>query len=510
MVYVLTLDTGLTMSKALVFSLDGTEVGAGSSKPPTLYPKTGWTERDPEDLWRHAAQAIREAIAHSAIRPEEIVCVAATGHGNGLYCLDERFRPTRNGILSIDTRASETLTQLRKEGTQVKAHPLTGNQLWAGSPPVLMRWIKDHEPDVYERTRHICMVKDYIKYKLTGELNTDHTDFTGGALADTSKVTYAREILEAYGIPEVWDMLPPMLDSWAIGGRVTKQSSDDTGLVEGTPVATGGMDLHMTALGCGCISGGQLSIVVGTWSINSLIMERPAIVPDILFATTHCLPDRWLLMDGSPTSATNLDWFVENFCFWEKMEAEKRGMSPFEIVNEEIRDMEPSSAGIIFHPFLYGSNIQPSARAGFYGLGGWHRRRDLLRAIFEGVCFSHLNHVEKLRSIQRDQEAFIAGGGKRSEVWVQMFADILNTPINIPKANELGALGCAITAAVASGSYPDHPTAVKNMCAVAKRREPRAEANRIYMQKYDLYRMLLDSMMPAWDRMYQTIQDMTD
>lgn len=503
----LAVDSGLTMSKALIFSLDGREVGFGSSKPPTLYPKTGWTERNPEDLWRHAARAIKEAITRSGVEPKEIACVAVTGHGNGVYCLDDNFRPTRNGILSIDTRASETLVRLHQEGTLERAHPFTGNQVWTGSPPVLMRWIKDNEPGVYEQTRYICMVKDYIRCRLTGELSTDHTDFTGGALGDTSKATYAREILEAYGIPEVWKMLPPMLDSWAIGGRVTREGSEATGLVEGTPVAMGGMDLDMTALGCGCLDAGQMSIIVGTWSINSLIMERPAIVPDVLFTSTYCVPNRWLLMHGSATSATNLDWFVEHFCFWEKTESEKRGMSPFKIVDEEIRDMAPSSCDIIFHPFLYGSNIQPSARAGFYGLGGWHRRKDLLRAVFEGVCFSHLNHVEKLRSIQRDREAFIAGGGKRSEIWTQMFADILDTPIKIPQADELGALGCAITAAVASGCYPDHPTAVKNMCTVVKEQQPNPQANRIYMKKYDLYKMLLNSMIPVWDRMYQTIQD---
>jgi len=414
--------------------------------------------------------------------------------------------PTRNGILSTDTRASETLVKLYEERAQEKAHPLTGNQIWVGSPPVLLRWIKDHEPEVYRRTRHICMVKDYIRYRLTGELATDPTDFTGGGLADTSKAAYATEILEAYGIPEVWDMLPPMLDSWAIGGRVTRESSLETGLAEGTPVAMGGMDIDMTALGCGCLDPGQMCIIVGTWAINGLILERPAIVPGILFTSTYCLPNRWLLMDGSPTSATNLDWFVEQFCFREKMEGDHRGVSPFEIVNEEIAQMGPASCDIVFHPFLYGNNAQPAARAGFYGLGGWHSRADLLRAVLEGVCFSHLSHIEKLRSVGRDREAFIAGGGKRSEVWMQMFADVLNTPITLPEGDELGALGCAITAAVAAGLYPDHREGVRKMCSIPQQKRPDPKANSIYMEKYALYKMLLHSMTPAWDRMVQTFQ----
>jgi len=397
--------------------------------------------------------------------------------------------------------------QLRKERVLEKAQPLTGNQIWAASTPVLMRWIKDNEPEVYRKTRHICMVKDYIKYKLTGELSTDHTDFTCAALADISKIAYSKEILEAYGIPEVHNMLPPMLDSWVIGGEVTRECSLETGLKEGTPVATGGIDIDMTALGCGCLDVGQMCIIVGTWSINSLILEHPKIIPDILFTSTYCVPRRWFLMDGSATSATNLDWFVDQFCFWEKSEGEKRGLSPFDIVNEEIRDMNPDSCDIIFHPFIYGNNIQPTARAGFYGLGGWHQRADLLRAILEGVCFSHLSHVEKLRSVQREQEAFIAGGGKRSEIWTQMFADILNTPIKTPVTDELGALGCAITAAVAAGFYPDHRTAVAKMCSILREQRPNPDANLIYMKKYTLYKMVLNSMIPVWDTMFQTIQE---
>ncbi|MBW2059072.1 MAG: carbohydrate kinase, partial [Deltaproteobacteria bacterium] len=460
MAYMLAVDSGLTMCKAVVFSLDGEEVGSGSSRPPTLYPRAGWAERDPEALWSHVVRAIREAVTRAGLEAEEIGCVTLTGHGNGLYCLDGDFLPTRSGILSVDTRASATVERLREEDTPARVHAVTGNQVWAGSPPVLLRWIKDNETEVYRRTRHICLVKDYIRYRLTGELNTDHTDATGGALADTSKGAYAREIYEAYGIPEAWGMLPPILDSWALGGRVTRECSAETGLAPGTPVAVGGMDLDMTALGCGCIRPGQMSIIVGTWSINSLIMDRPALVPDILFTSTYSVPGLWLLMDGSATSATNLDWFVEQLCFWEKKEGETRGVSPFQIVDEEVREMTPSSCEIIFHPFIYGSNVQPSARAGFYGLGGWHRREDMLRAVLEGVCFSHLSHVERLRFVRQEDEAFIAGGGKRSDVWTQIFADVLGTPIRVPRADELGALGCAITGAVASGCYPDHETAV--------------------------------------------------
>ncbi len=509
MPYLLAIDCGLTVTKAVIFSTEGKEIAHGSTKPETSYPKAGWVERDPEDLWRHVCLAIKDAMSCSGLEPEQIIGVTITGHGNGIFCLDKELSPTRPGILSLDTRASETLTTLAEEGTLEKAHPITGNQVWAASSPVLLRWIKDKEPKVYGKTKFVCVVKDYIRYKITGELNTDHTDCSGGALIDIKNISYSRDVLDAYGISEVNEMLPKMLDPWVISGKVTYTSALETGLKEGTPVSTGGIDIVMTALGCGCMDEGQMCVIVGTWSINGIVMEKPVINKNALLTCTYCAPQRWYQVDASPSSASNLDWFMEQFCHFEKTEAERRGVSPFEIINEELGGMNPRSCDIIFHPFLYGSNIQPSARAGFYGLGGWHKRADLLRAIYEGVCFSHLNHVQNLRSTLSDKEAYISGGGSRSEIWTQMFADILNTPINVPKGDELGALGSAINAAVAVGFYEDHREAVNCMCSVIRKHEPDPKAHEIYMKKYDHYNEILGVMKTPWKHMYRTMHEMT-
>lgn len=507
MMYLMAIDCGLTVSKAVIFSTEGKEMARGFTKPETSYPKAGWAERDPEVLWHHVCRAVRDAMTHSGLEPGQIIGVTVTGHGNGIFCLDKDLSPARPGILSIDTRASETLVTLAGEGTLEKAQPITGSQLWAASSPVLLRWIKDNEPEVYIKTKFICEVKDYIRYKITGELSTDHTDFSGGALIDIANISYSKEILDAYGIPEVNEMLPRMLDPWAISGMVTRACALETGLKEGTPVATGGIDIVMTALGCGCLDEGQMCVIVGTWSINGIVMEKPVINQNALLTTTYCVPRRWYQADASPSSASNLDWFMEQFCHFEKTEAKRRGVSPFEIINEELGNMNPGSCDIIFHPFIYGSNIQPSARAGFYGLGGWHKRPDLLRAIYEGVCFSHLCHVRNLRSVMSDREAYISGGGKRSEIWTQMFSDILNIPIQVPMGDELGALGSAINAAVAVGFYKDHREAVSCMCSIIRKHEPDLKAHEIYMKKYDRYNEILGAMKTPWNHMYRTMND---
>lgn len=506
MEYVLSLDCGITMTKAVIFSSYGKEKGIGFSKPPVIYPKLGWVEKVPIELWKHAAQAIKGALADSGIDPKEIACVAITAHGSGIFCLDKDCEPTRNGIISTDRRAASTVEKLTNEGVSELSFPITGVNLWTGSAPVLMRWIKENEPDVYKKTRYICLAKDYLKYMLCGELSTDFTDATASALLDTWNYRKAPQIFEYFGVKEVETMVPPVLDSWALAGKVSKSGAKQTGLMEGTPVAEGGVDYCMTTLGAGCIEPRQLCFIVGTWSINSLIIDHSVNAPEVLLGQAYSAPKLWILMDGSPSSATNLDWFVGQFCHWELLEGEKRNLSPFDVVNEEIKDMGPESCDIIFHPFLYGSNVQATARAGFYGLGGWHTRADLLRSIMEGVCFSHRAHIDKLTAVGSVKEAFIAGGGKRSEVWTAMFSDILGVKVNVPKSNELGALGCAITSAVAAGIYTDMGEAINKMCVVERRQAPNLNAKKIYDKKYEIYRMLTESMTSPWDAMYDAAE----
>ena len=151
MPYLMAIDCGLTVSKAVIFSTEGKEIAHGFTKPETSYPKAGWVERDPEHLWRHVCRAIKDAMSCSSLEPEQIIGVTITGHGNGIFCLDKELSPARPGILSLDTRASETLITLAGEGTLEKTHPITGNQIWAASSPVLLRWIKDKEPKVYRK-----------------------------------------------------------------------------------------------------------------------------------------------------------------------------------------------------------------------------------------------------------------------------------------------------------------------------------------------------------------------
>jgi L-xylulokinase len=363
-------------------------------------------------------------------------------------------------------------------------------------------WIKQNEPQVYERIGAVFLCKDYIKYCLTGEVTTDFGDMSGTSLMDVRNKRYSKDLLDLYDLSEIFDALPALAQSFEVAGHVTPEAAQATGLVTGTPVVGGIFDIDASALGSGVTAPGQACIIAGTWSINEIVTAEPIVDPTLFMTSIYTVPGLWLTTEASATSATNLEWFVTHFCAEERAEAEARGISVYEVCNEIVDSLPPGGTDVIFHPFLYGSNVQPTARAGFYGIAGWHTKAHVLRALYEGVVYCHLNHIEKLRAAGAEiSMARLTGGGSRSQVWTQMFADALQLPVEIPEGIEMGARGAAICAGIGAGVYRDHADAAAKAVKVARRQEPNVEAASPYLARYGEYQRLLKAMEEPWDHL---------
>jgi L-xylulokinase len=498
--YLLGIDNGSTVSKAALFDFHGREVAVASCKAETEYPHPGWTERDMEMLWQCTASAIREVLAKAGVKPEEIAGIGNTGHGNGVYLLDKQGHPLRNGIQSMDTRAADVVTGWTESNLHAKVFPFTIQSFWPAQPNAILAWLKKNEPQNYERLGAILMVKDYIKYRLTGEITCDYTDMSATSLMDVRKKCYSRELMALYGLSEAYDALPPLKQSSEVCGQVTSAAAQETGLAVGTPVVGGLFDVDASAIGAGAINVNQACLVAGSWSINEVITKEPIVDPGLFMTTLFADPSLFLTIEGSATSATNLEWFVNQCCGDERAEAKRRGVSVYEICSEEVGSLPPGSTNIIFHPFLYGSNVQPTARAGFYGVAGWHTRAHLLRALYEGVVFGHLNHIEKLRKAGGQiNTARLAGGGSRSAVWSQMFADTIQVPMEISDGNELGARGAALSAGIGAGIYRDYAEAVQEAVSVVRVHEPIPANTPLYLARYAEYERLINVMQTPWE-----------
>jgi L-xylulokinase len=500
--YLLGIDNGSTVSKAAIFDLEGCEVQIAARKIEPQYPHPGWTERCMDLLWQSTAEAIREAIEVSGIDPVQIVGIGNTGHGNGLYLLDKQGKPARPGIQSMDTRAAGIIDEWHARDLHSQVFPYTVQSFWPAQPNALLAWIKRHEPEVYDLIGAVLMCKDYITYCLTGEVVSDYTDMSGTSLLEVRNRRYSRGLLEAYDLSELWDAMPKLAESFDVVGKVTSEAAKATGLTPGTPVVGGLFDVDASALGAGVFRSGQVCIVAGTWGINEIVTVEPLVDPSLFMTTCYTVPGLWLTIEASPTSATNLEWYVNQFCGEERIEAEKRGISVYKLCNQMVAGLPPGGTDIIFHPFLYGSNVQSTARAGFYGIAGWHTKAHVVRALYEGVVYCHLAHVEKLRAAGAQMEvARLTGGGARSKVWTQIFADTLQLPMEVPQGIELGARGAAICAGIGAGVYGDHAEAVDQAVRLDRRQEPDPEATPHYLARYAEYQRLLAAMEGPWDHL---------
>ncbi|GAF13951.1 L-xylulose/3-keto-L-gulonate kinase [Bacillus sp. JCM 19045] len=352
---------------------------------------------------------------------------------------------------------------------------------------------------MYDATAFIFMVKDYVRFKLSGEAYLEITDVSGTSLLNVRDRCYDSDLLAYFGIAEVMEKLPPLKESTDVCGYLSKEAAEATGLTVGTPIAGGIFDISASAVASGLVEEGTLCIVAGTWSINEFITKKPVVDHALFMTSIYCLPDYWLTTEASPTSASNLEWFIDQFMELEKREAEAGGRSVYELCNEMVAQTTPEESDLLFFPFLFGSNTVAHANAGFIGMNSWHQKKHVVRAVYEGIVFSHVVHIERLlRYGEKPKRCRIAGGVTKSAVWVQMFADCLKLPIEIVEVNEHGTLGTAMCAAVMQGYYSSMKDAAEAMVQVGRTIVPNQEQSSIYATKFQRYKDRLKQMEPIW------------
>ncbi|NQT53896.1 carbohydrate kinase, partial [bacterium] len=267
----------------------------------------------------------------------------------------------------------------------------------------------------------------------------------------------------------------------------------------GTPVAGGMFDIDACGLASGVIDESQLCMIAGTWGNNQYISKTPVISEDVFMTSRYSIPGYYLMLEGSATSASNLEWFVTEFFGAEKALAEQQGKSVYDVCNGLVGATGPDDSRIVFLPYLYGSNASPDAKAAFIGLNGWHTRGQVLRAIYEGVVFGHKAHVDRLLAF-REMPATIrlTGGAARSAEWLEIFADIFQTPIETPDGTELGALGAAIAASVACGAHASYNDAIEAMVHFSRCQQPNPARKELYEAKYANAQKVIAALDPVW------------
>ncbi len=493
--YLLGIDNGGTRIKAAVFDETGREKAIAAEDTPLIIPREGYQERDMQTLWEANARCIREAVRKAGVGADDIAAVGCTGHGKGLYLWGRDGRPVCNGIASTDSRATDIVAKWQKDGTADAARALALQPVAACQPVALLAWLKETAPGLYDNIQWVFSCKDYIRFRLTGQAMAEQTDCSGTCLMNLNTRDYDRELLRLFGIEEIADRLAPLCLSSEVCGTVTLEAAVQTGLRAGTPVCGGMFDIDACAVAMDVTTPDRLCTIAGTWSIN----EYPACAPVRPDTSTRnslfCLPDTYLIEESSATSAGNLDWYLSTFMRAEKEEAAREGRRFYDEVDTRIDALPPEESEVLFLPFLYGTNVQGCDRAAFVGMTNACGQAHMLRAVYEGVVFSHLYHIEKLLAFREPPATVrLAGGAANSPVWTQMFADAIGLPIEVVAGKELGAKGAAMAAAVCVGMYADYAAAAAAMVEVKATVQPRPDKHEIYARKFLAYKNLLTAL----------------
>jgi L-xylulokinase len=477
------IDIGGSVIKSGLYDERGQERAVAARAETAIVPRLGWSERDMRAMWQAVCATVRQVLADSGVPPAEVRGVSFSAHGKGLYAVDRAGEPVRNGIISSDNRALPRVRRWKEAGVDASAYPYAFQQVWSGHPVSLLAWLKEHEGDAYGRIHRILMAHDWIRYKFTGEFGAEVTNISGSNLFNVDRGDYEPELLRLFGIEEMSGCTAPVIGSTESIAGVSARAAEETGLQPGTPVYGGFFDVVSAAVCAGLADSRQINVVMGTWTIATWIADR--IAPERYPYTwgRYCIPGRYFVHEGSPTSASNLDWFVRNFMAGAEQ--------PFRRCDEMVASLRKGGSAVQFLPYLFASNLGDNLSAGFYGLANALGLPDLVQAVYEGICFAQHAHLERILALSgRDRVLRLTGGPARSPVWMQMVADISEMPVEVMNVKESGCLGAAVAAAVGSGVYPTFVDAMASMCPTGERLEPDRQAAPRYREKYAAFREL--------------------
>ena len=500
--YLLGLDLGTSGTKTVLFRADGTAVASATKEYPLYQPQNGWAEQAPEDWWDAAVQTIRRVIG--GVDPRDVVGLGLSGQMHGLVMLDEHGDVLRPSIIWCDQRTGAECEEITRRVGAERLMAITANPALTGFTASKILWVRNHEPEIYARCRHILLPKDYVRYKLTGDFATEVSDASGMQLLDVPGRCWSDEVLKALDIDRA--LLGKVYESCEVTGHISDEVAALTGLSTSTLVVGGAGDNAAAAVGMGVVADGRAFTTIGTSGVVYAHTDKLAIDPKGRVHTFCCsVPGAWHVMGVTQAAGLSLKWFRDQFCAGERETAQGMDIDPYELMNREAALSPIGANRLFFLPYLMGErtpHLDPDCRGAFIGLSGMHRKRDLIRAVMEGVVYSLNDCLHVLSGMGVSPTRMLAcGGGGRSELWRQMLADTFGCPVCTTASAEGPALGVAILAGVGAGVYPSVPEACDRLVALDLEQKPIADNQPAYARCYEQYRRLYPDLRDAFKRL---------
>lgn len=488
----------------------GRVVSSGTEEHvPFASPQPGWAEQDPRDWWRACGLAVKKALQESGARAEEIACVGFSGQMHGAVLLDSAGEVVRPALIWCDQRTEKQSNDLVEKFTTEKLIQLTCNPPLTNFTLTKILWVRENEPQLWARVRHIMLPKDYVRFRLTGDRAIDQADASGTLMLDVTNRKWSDEVLSGTGIDKTF--LPALHESPEVCGILSEEGASATGLRVGTPVVAGAGDQAAGAVGMGIVRAGVVSATIGTSGVVFAATDRPALdARGRLHTFCHAIPGRWHVMGVTQAAGLSLRWFRDTFGVASIMRDSRGALvivpksilreipdgialnaedddsvgsvekDAYELLSDQAAAVPAGAEGLLWAPYLMGErtpHLDPNARGALIGITPSHHRGHIIRAILEGVAFSLKDSFSIFEEMNVPvTQIRLGGGGARSPLWRQIQADVYGQEIEIVEAEEGAAYGAAILAAVGAKHFASVDQACDAVVRVATRVKPSSDS----------------------------------
>lgn len=481
------IDVGTGGSRAVLINANG-EVIASATVEHIAFasPEIGWAEQNAEDWWKASSEAIRRILKDENIKAEEIGAIGLSGQMHGAVFLDESDKVLRPSIIWCDQRTEKQCRDLTGRIGAEKLIELVSNPALPNFTLTKMLWVRENEPEIWNKTRTVLLPKDYLRFRLTGDKATDVSDASGTLLLDVQNRKWSSELLAAVDMNE--SLLPKLYESAEITGTISARCAAETGLKEGTKVVAGAGDNAAGAIGMGIVSVGAVSATIGTSGVVFAVTDKPSIdLRGRIHTFCHAVPNRWHVTGVTQAAGLSFRWFRDNFAAGES----------YDDLVESAKKISVGADGLIWTPYLMGErtpHVNSSVRASLIGLTASHTKAHVVRAILEGVAFSLRDAIEIFKQLNIPIENIRLGGGATSPLWRQIQADVYGQKVEIVEAKEGAAYGAALLAGVSADAWKTIDEACEKTIHVAEQIEPNEKSVGILNHQYQAFQKVYSSL----------------
>lgn len=494
---VLAVDAGTQALKVGLFDLRGRVVATESAPYPTSHPAPGWAEQNPRHWWNALVECCGRAVTARGIDPERVkaVCVCATS--STVIPVDSVGRPLSDAIMWMDARAFREAQEISATHHDVLRY--AGGQTSSEWMVPKALWLKRHKPNVFHDAALIVEQLDWLNYMLTGRWTASVCNVTCKWHYVGREGGWNRQFCRDVGLDEMVEKWPgAVLQLGETVGGLSRPAAERLGLAPGTPVAQGCIDAHSGMFGLNSLDPGTMGVVLGTSNVHLALSERPLSDPGLWGPYPDAvLPGTWLLEGGQLSAGSIVKWFRDTLGAAERAEAERAGVSPYQVMDREAAEVPPGSEGLVVLDHWQGNRTpirDPISRGVIAGLTLRHGRGHIIRAIYESCAFGCRQVLEAFaRAGYRVCEVRACGGATQSPVWLRIYVDVCRIPFVIPEVQEASLLGSAVLAAVAAGAYREPREAAGSMVRPGLVVEPDAAGSEAYEGPYAAYSRLYPS-----------------